>query len=63
MRVEELRRELRRELEPEYGRYEAEAMTELIFRHLKGWDRTQLSAGRCANSRATSSPSSQVRAR
>ena len=42
MRVEELRRELRRELEPEYGRYEAEAMTELIFRHLKGWDRTQL---------------------
>lgn len=42
MRVEELRRSLRRELEPEYGRYEAEAMTELIFRHLKGWDRTQL---------------------
>lgn len=37
-----MRRELRRELEPEYGRYEAEAMTELIFRHLKGWDRTQL---------------------
>lgn len=33
---------MRRELEPEYGRYEAEAMTELIFRHLKGWDRTQL---------------------
>ena len=42
MRVEELRRELRRELEPEYGRYEAEAMTELIFRHLKSWNRTQL---------------------
>lgn len=37
-----MRRELRRELEPEYGRYEAEAMTEYQFRHLKGWNRTQL---------------------
>ncbi len=42
MKVEELARELRNHLSPEYGLEEASAMTSLIFHHLKGWNRTEL---------------------
>lgn len=42
MKVNDLRRELVNRLAPVYGRYEANAMTRLIFHHLKGWDPTSL---------------------
>lgn len=42
MKVNDLRRELVNRLAPVYGRYEANAMTRLIFHHLKGWDPTAL---------------------